>query len=141
MLTSHASRRKRAVRFHSLAFPCVLAACASAGNSPEEVIREPARPSQVLAPTQPVAQAVPDGIKEVVLDERRLCPGDSLHVDVVASGPGYAFAIDGMQTESRTLQLDGAPGKRLVHIDSWPVADRSAISSRDLEVELRGDCP
>jgi hypothetical protein len=143
MLTCRASRRIRAVRFHSLSFLCVLAACAAQppSESPPEVVREPARPGPVVAPDPAVGQAAPDGIKEVALDRTRVCPGESLHVDVVARGPGYGFAIDGMETESRTLQLAGAPGKRIVRVDSWPLADRGAISGRDVEVELRADCP
>jgi hypothetical protein len=141
MLTSHPSRRKRAVRFHSLSFLFVLAACAGEPDtqaSPDEVAREPARPSPVLSPV-PAAPA-DDGIREVALSARSVCPGQSLQVDIVPRGEDHAFAIDGMETESRTLQLTGAPGKRLVHIDAWPLADRSAIQSRDLEVEVRADC-
>jgi hypothetical protein len=142
MLTCPSSRHKRAVRFHSLPFLLVLAACAQSseiGALPDDVPDPGPSPSQVIAPPEPGEAELP-GVKDVVLSAKSVCPGESVQVDVVPAADGYVFAINGMETDSRTLQLGGAPSTRIIHVDAWPAGDRSAIESRQLEVTVRGDC-
>jgi hypothetical protein len=88
----------------------------------------------------PAAAPPDDGIKEVIVSASKVCPGESLTVDIVPAADGYSYAIDGMETESRTLQLRGEAGERVVHIDAWQTGKRESMQTRELWITLRDDC-
>lgn len=82
----------------------------------------------------------PGGIREVVLSAREVCPGESVSVDIEPTDDGHEFAIDGMETESRTVQVEGAPGPRIIVVEAWPRGKRELVEVQEYRIDVRSDC-